>query len=112
MAALYADECFPLPVVEALRRRGHDVLTAVEAGQANQSVPDTEVLALATKLGRAVLTLNRRQFIGLHSRNSAHMGIVVCNEDPDAERQAASIDSAVRNSVTLQGTLTRVNRPG
>jgi len=28
VAAFYADECFPLPVVDALRRRGHDVLTA------------------------------------------------------------------------------------
>jgi Domain of unknown function (DUF5615) len=112
MAAFYADECFPLPVVEALRRLGHDVLTASEAGQANQAVPDTAVLALATQLGRVVLTLNRRQFIGLHGLNPAHMGIVVCTEDPDAERQAAAIDSAVRRSLALQGTLTRVNRPG
>jgi hypothetical protein len=36
VAALYADENFPLEVVEALRRLGHDVLTALEAGQANQ----------------------------------------------------------------------------
>ncbi len=47
MAALYADESFPLPVIEALRRRGHDVLTALEAGQANQKITDQAVLVLA-----------------------------------------------------------------
>jgi Domain of unknown function (DUF5615) len=36
MASLYADEDFPLPVVVDLRNLGHDVLTAHEAGQANQ----------------------------------------------------------------------------
>jgi hypothetical protein len=59
VAAFYADECFPLPAVEALRRRGHDVLTAAEAGHANQRVPDHAVLTFATRTGRAVLTLNR-----------------------------------------------------
>ncbi len=33
MAALYADENFDYPVVLELRRLGHDVLTAQEAGQ-------------------------------------------------------------------------------
>jgi hypothetical protein len=83
VAAFYADECFHLAVVEALRQHGHDVLTAFDAGQANQSIPDEAVMALATKLGRVVLTLNRRQFIALHDRNPQHMGIVVCTEDQD-----------------------------
>ncbi len=36
MAQLYADENSPLPVVEELRRLGHDVLTMYEDGKANQ----------------------------------------------------------------------------
>ena len=32
MARLYANENFPLPVVEELRHLGHDVLTMQEAG--------------------------------------------------------------------------------
>ena len=60
MARLYSNENFPLPVVEELRRLGHDVLTVLEAGKAEQAISDEEVLALATQLGRAVLTLNRR----------------------------------------------------
>ncbi len=34
MTHLYSDENFPRQVVEALRALGHDVLTALEAGNA------------------------------------------------------------------------------
>ena len=39
---LYADEDFPLPVVEELRRLGHDVVTAQEDGRIQ--TPDPDVL--------------------------------------------------------------------
>ncbi len=77
MARLYANENFPLPVVEELRRLGHDVLTIQETGRAGQSVPDEDVLALATADLRAVLTLNRKHFIHLHNANRDHEGIIV-----------------------------------
>jgi len=111
VAAFYADENFPLQAVETLRRLGHDVLTAIEAGQANQRIPDEVVLDFATRLGRAVLTLNRWEFIGMHTRNPGHAGIVACTRDPDVDRQATAIDAAVRVSLSLQGILIRVNRP-
>ena len=38
MARLYSNENFPLPVVEELRRLGHDVLTTHEAGESGKSV--------------------------------------------------------------------------
>ena len=66
MARFYSNENFPQPVVEALRGLGHDVLTSLEAGNANRRIEDPEVLAYATSLGRAVLTLNRRDFRRLH----------------------------------------------
>jgi predicted nuclease of predicted toxin-antitoxin system len=47
MARFYADEQFPFPVVELLRNLGHDVLTVQEAGNADQRIPDDEVLAFA-----------------------------------------------------------------
>jgi hypothetical protein len=56
MAHLYSNENSPLPVVEELRRLGHDVLTVQETGQAGQSVSDEEVLTFATEKGRAILT--------------------------------------------------------
>ena len=111
MPAFYADENFPLPVVEALRRLGHDVLTAFEAGQANERIPDEGVLEFAARSGRAVLTLDRWEFIGLHARLRRHSGIVVCTQDSDVERQAAAIDAAVRDIAALQDSLIRINRP-
>jgi predicted nuclease of predicted toxin-antitoxin system len=66
VARLYADENFPLRVVQELRSLGYDVLTALEAGQANQRIADADVLAFAASLDRAILTVNRRDFIRLH----------------------------------------------
>lgn len=56
--SLYADENFPLRVVEELRRLGHDVLTALEDGKANQAITDAELLSRASDLKRGLLTLN------------------------------------------------------
>ena len=63
MARLYADEQFPKKVSEKLRAIGHDVLTVQEAGNANLGIPDDEVLAFAVNDNRAVITLNRQDFI-------------------------------------------------
>jgi hypothetical protein len=43
--SLYAVENFPLRVIEELRRLGHDVLSALEDGKANQAVTDADLLA-------------------------------------------------------------------
>ena len=42
IARLYSNENFPLPVVEALREHGHDVMTTHDAGKANVGIPDEE----------------------------------------------------------------------
>ena len=58
MARLYADENVPLPVIEELRRLGHDVLVVFEDGKANQRYPDQSVLQDGVAHdGRAVMTL-------------------------------------------------------
>lgn len=112
MARLYANENFPREVTMGLRDRGHDVLTVQEAGNAGQAVPDTEVLRFATREGRAVLTINRRDFIHLHQRDSGHAGIIVCTQDPDTVGQAERVDLAIASvAPTLAGQLLRVNRP-
>ncbi len=83
MAQPYANENFPLPVVEELRQLGHDVLTTQKAGEAGKSVPDEQVLAFAIAEGRALLTLNRKHFIYLHNANAEHAGIIACTFDLD-----------------------------
>jgi hypothetical protein len=84
---LYADESFPLPLVE-LRRLGFDVLTMYEDDKANQSLTDEAVLSLASDKQRALLTANRRHFIHLHRRQPSHEGVIVCTFDPDFTGQA------------------------
>lgn len=108
MARLYSNENFPQPVVEALRALGHDVLTSREAGKANQRIEDPEVLVYAASLGRALLTLNRRDFRRLHDSGVGHEGIIACTADLDFDGQAKRIDTAVSGCVTLKGQFLRV----
>lgn len=111
MARFYANENFPRQIIVVLRSMGHDVLTAVEAGKANQGIPDNDVVVFAKENGRAILTINRRDFIGIHAKYSDHAGIVVCTQDPDTSGQAARINEAVASFQSLRGLLIRVNRP-
>jgi hypothetical protein len=108
--ALYADENFPLRVVEELRRLGHDVLTALEDGKANQSVTDGQLLERATQLDRAVVTLNRQDFKRLHREVPDHAGIIICTEDPDRAGQAQRISESIVSSGEIAGKLIRVYR--
>jgi hypothetical protein len=109
--ALYADENFPLRVIEELRRLGFDVLTAFEDGRANQSITDQLILARATELERAILTLNRRDFKRLHFQMPGHAGIIICTEDPDRAGQARRIAKAITEAGDLGTELIRVYRP-
>jgi hypothetical protein len=111
MARFYANENFPLAVVESLRLLGHDVITVAETGKAGQSWPDDDVLEFATQDDRILLTLNRKHFIRLHGQRSEHAGIIVCTFDPDFSAQATRIDRAVAAIGDVGGQLIRVNRP-
>lgn len=111
MALFYADEGFPKVVTGLLRQFGHDVLTVQEAGQANQQISDKQVLAFATIQERAVLTVNRDDFIRLHRMSPDHAGIIVCTEDLDRQRLATRIHEAITDAESLFGKLIRVNRP-
>lgn len=111
MALLYANENFPVQVVIALRALGHDVLTSLEAGQANQSISDEKVLDFATQNNRALLSINRRDFIRAHEQKPGHAGIIVCTQDPDTDGQAERIHQAIKENEPLAGKLIRINRP-
>lgn len=111
MAKLYSNENFPLPVVNELRKLGHDVITIQETGRGEQSVSDEDVLAFAIREDRAVLTLNRKHFIALHKEKSDHKGIIVCSFDTDFIGQANRIHESICSHDQLTGKLVRVNRP-
>ncbi len=110
MAEFYANENFPLPAVEELRRRGHQVLTSHEAGNAGRAIPDAEVLDFARAHLLVLLTLNRKHFIRLHQQQPNHAGIIVCTFDPDFTGLAARIDSALQENPQVSGQLIRINR--
>jgi len=110
MTRLCANENFPLPAVEELRRSGHDVLTIQEAGKADQSTPDDEVLAFSKADDRVLLTLNRKHFTRLHREQPDHTGIIVCSFDPDFAL-AHRIHEALEAQKHLSNQLVRINRP-
>lgn len=75
----YTDENIDTRVVEALRTRGFDVLTAQQAGLLHQD--DASHLAYTAQLGRVLLTHDRGDFRRLHARyrqeERTHGGIVL-----------------------------------
>ena len=82
-----------------------------EAGQANQRIPDDEVLACATDDNRAVVTQNRRDFIQLYRLQPNHAGIIVCSDDRNWDALDQRIHMAVIVEESLQGKLMRIVRP-
>jgi hypothetical protein len=115
LARLYADEDFPIPVVHALRRLGHEVHTALEEGQAGRAIPDDAVLSHAVARRWAVMTRNHRHFQKLHGATPNHCGIITITRDSDVEALAARIDHRIRATMAADGTLDgrflRVTRP-
>jgi hypothetical protein len=108
VAVLHSDECFPLSVVAELRRLGHDVLTAQDAGRAGLGLGDPDVLAFATVLGRAVLTHNGWDYVRLHRRRVPHGGVIVCTRDANSVALATRIHAAVSVLSVLDNQLVRI----
>jgi hypothetical protein len=108
---LFADEDFPLPAVARLRELGHDVLTIQEAGIGNEETPDADVLTLATRLGRALLTHNRKDFKVLHRSGGEHAGIIACTHDRDFKRLAERVHEQNEDKADLRNAFIRVIRP-
>ncbi len=67
------DEHMPGVLIREVRRRGMDVLSAIEAGLLSQ--PDTAYLTLALATGRVVVTMDS-DFVGLHYAGHMHAGII------------------------------------
>jgi predicted nuclease of predicted toxin-antitoxin system len=111
----YANENLTAELVETLQQLGHDVLTSYKAGNANQRIPDDQVLATAAADGRAVLTFNRDDFLALHRSGVDHSGIVVCKDDSSIGDLAKVLHDYLTAQETLHNRLLRVlqkNQPG
>jgi len=109
MLKFYSNENFPIAMVDLLRSRGYDVLTSYEAGQANQKIPDDEVLMYAINAGRVIITENRQDFINLHSTTSNHPGIIICKADRDyAGKVQVLHDFFTQDTQPMENRLLRV----
>ena len=108
--SFYANENFALDMVEILRKLGHVVTTSYEAGQANKSIPDDEVLSYAIRNGLAVITFNRDDFIKLHNNGVQHSGIVVCKTNRDYRSQISCLQDYLHTQSSLVNRLIRIKR--
>ena len=84
---LYFDEDVSVGIVENLRTRGFDVLSARDAGALGRS--DDEQMLYAVSQRRAVVTHNRvdfeKQHIKLLENGMHHYGVIVAKRRKDAE---------------------------
>jgi hypothetical protein len=64
---LLLDEMFPESMAEQLRAKGHDV-RAVVASPEFARLPDEQILVGAAEAGRALVTVNIKDFMPLDSR--------------------------------------------
>ena len=108
---LYSNENFPLVVIQELRVLGYDVLTSYEARQANQRIPDEQVLQFAAFQERVLITINRKDFIRLHRQGIKHYGIVICTFNPNFTQQALAIHQLLLANPSTNNQLLRVNKP-
>lgn len=95
---LYLDEdSMDRDLIRALRARGVDVESALEAGMIDRS--DTEHLEYSTRQGRALFSFNVGDFFRLHteylSQGKLHGGIVV------AKQQQYSVGEVMRRLLKL-----------
>ena len=84
---LYFDEDVSAGIVENLRTRGFDVLSARDAGALGKS--DDEQMLYAVSLRRAVVTHNRVDFEKQHRRflesGMKHYGVIIAKRRKDVE---------------------------
>jgi len=105
---LYLDEdAMRHSLVRALRARGIDVLTALEAGMIERD--DRAHLEYATKQGRALCTFNVGDFYQLHSEYVAlgrrHTGIILM------QQQSYSVGEVLRRLLRLIASKSADERP-
>jgi hypothetical protein len=77
---LLLDEMFTDDIAQPLRTKGYDVISVV-ADPALAGLPDDQILAYATTVGRALVTANIRDFIPLDTRyraaDQSHAGLIL-----------------------------------
>ena len=104
---LYFDEDVSVGIVENLRTRGFDVLSARDADALGKS--DDEQMLYAVSLRRAVVTHNRVDFEKQHTKflesGMTHYGMIIAKRRKDAEvvsKMLALLDSVTAEEIRNQ----------
>ena len=91
------DEMYPRLIADALRTRGHDVVSAHEAP--GSGATDVTVLDYARSEGSAVVTENVRDYRSLadalHTTGQSHAGLVFTTEKRWPRRDAGALITAL-----------------
>jgi predicted nuclease of predicted toxin-antitoxin system len=97
---LLLDELFPPEIARALRTQGHEV-RAIQEEPAQRGLADAEVLAMAIREGRALLTENVRDFrplaAALLKRGEGHSGLVLTSNRRYPRWSADTLGRLVRD---------------
>ncbi len=110
MTSLLLDEMFSGAIAEQLRAKGHDVL-AVVTDPALVGLSDDQILAHATDTGRALVTVNIKDFMPLDARyraaNQAHAGLILVSAKtfPQDRAFTAAITNALSALLDQPGQL-------
>ena len=108
--SFYSNENLVLEMVNILRSLGYKVITSYDAGQANQGIPDDQVLNYATQNGLILITFNRDDFIKLHQSGLQHAGIIICKTDRDYQGQVKTLHEYLQNETILTNRLIRIKK--
>jgi hypothetical protein len=105
---LFADACFPIPIVHALRRLGYHVETVQRlegTSRPDDPLQDESVLEAAIRFHGAILTLDN-DYRQIHYKiHQTHKGIIICSETFDFEKRAKEIDDRIQMEKPLIGKL-------
>ena len=106
---IYLDDCaYSHHLCQRLREAGHDVQTPAETRPPLLGADDATHLEHASHAGRAILTLNPKDFKTLHDQDAAHAGILAIYQDNDPTRDMHYTD-IVRAIANLERSVPQID---
>jgi predicted nuclease of predicted toxin-antitoxin system len=105
---LFVDAQFPMKIVNGLRALGYDIETVQQyqgTSRPESGLSDEQVLEVAMRKRRAVLTMDTKDFRSLHHKNPNHRGIIVSRHTSEFGKRAKEIDEVIKTHSPLHGKL-------
>ena len=104
---LLLDEMFSDDIAQQLRDKGYDVVSVV-TDPALVGLPDDQVLAYATTVGRALVTANIKDFVPLDTRyraaDQSHAGLILVSTKTFPQNRSFPFTVKTALAALLSGT--------